>query len=137
MITLRSWQPQRLAWLSKLEQNYHLEAPLTVRLIGGTISIVRTQTKRRRETIALDAQTEHEIFSDLDRFLTSRDSYRQRRMSWRRGWSAVSIIGIMRIAAALVSFFTTVAARSKLEAPAVTARSLGIGKTNKYSCYTL
>jgi mitochondrial chaperone BCS1 len=86
LITLRSWQPQMLAWLSKLEQNYHLEAPLTVRLIGGTISIVRTQTKRRRETLALDARTEHEIFSDLDRFLKSRDSYRQRGIPWRRGY---------------------------------------------------
>ncbi len=86
LLTLRSWQPQMLAWLSALEANYHLEAPLTVRLIGGTISIVRTQTKRRRETLAIDAATERELFSDLDRFLKSRDLYRQRGIPWRRGY---------------------------------------------------
>jgi mitochondrial chaperone BCS1 len=86
LVTMRSWQPQMLAWLTALEINYHLEAPLTVRLIGGTISIVRTQTKRRRETLAIDAQIEHELFSDLDRFLKSRDVYRQRGIPWRRGY---------------------------------------------------
>jgi mitochondrial chaperone BCS1 len=86
LVTMRSWQPQMLAWLSALEVNYHLEAPLTVQLIGGTISIVRTQTKRRRETLAIDAQIEHELFSDLDRFLKSRDVYRQRGIPWRRGY---------------------------------------------------
>jgi hypothetical protein len=65
LVTMRSWQPQMLAWLTNLELNYNLEAPLTVRLIGGTISIVRTQTNRRRETLAIDAFTEHELFSDL------------------------------------------------------------------------
>jgi chaperone BCS1 len=86
LVTMRSWQPQMLAWLTALEVSYHLEAPLTVRLIGGTISIVRTQTKRRRETLAIDAQIEHELFSDLDRFLKSRDVYRQRGIPWRRGY---------------------------------------------------
>ncbi len=86
LVTLRSWQPQMLAWLSALEANYNLEAPLTVRLIGGTISIVRTQTKRRRETLAIDAPTERELFGDLDRFLKSRDLYRQRGIPWRRGY---------------------------------------------------
>jgi mitochondrial chaperone BCS1 len=86
LVTLRSWQPQMLAWLSALEANYNLEAPLTVRLIGGTISIVRTQTKRRRETLAIDAATERELFDDLDRFLKSRDLYRQRGIPWRRGY---------------------------------------------------
>ncbi len=86
LVTMRSWQPQMLTWLTTLEVNYHLEAPLTVRLIGGTISIVRTQTKRRRETLAIDAQIEHELFSDLDRFLKSRDVYRQRGIPWRRGY---------------------------------------------------
>ena len=86
LVTLRCEQPQMLAWLSKLEQNYHLEAPLTVRLVGGTISIVRTQTKRRRETLALDSQVEQALFSDLDRFLKSRDIYRQRGIPWRRGY---------------------------------------------------
>ncbi len=86
LVTLRSWQPQMLAWLSALEANYNLEAPLTVRLIGGTISIVRTQTKRRRETLAIDAKVESELFTDLDRFLKSRDIYRQRGIPWRRGY---------------------------------------------------
>jgi mitochondrial chaperone BCS1 len=86
LVTLRSWQPQMLAWLSLLEANYNLEAPLTVRSIGGTISIVRTQTKRRRETLAIDAATERELFDDLDRFLKSRDLYRQRGIPWRRGY---------------------------------------------------
>jgi mitochondrial chaperone BCS1 len=86
LVTMRSWQPQMLAWLTTLEVNYHLEAPLTVRLIGGTISIVRTQTKRRRETLAIDAEIERELFSDLDRFLKSRDVYRQRGIPWRRGY---------------------------------------------------
>ncbi len=75
-----------LAWLSTIEANYHLEAPLTVRLIGGTISIARTQTKRRRETLAIDTQIERELFGDLDRFLKSRDIYRQRGIPWRRGY---------------------------------------------------
>jgi mitochondrial chaperone BCS1 len=57
-----------------------------VRLIGGTISIVRTQTKRRRETLALDPVTETELFADLDRFLHSRDLSRQRGIPWRRGY---------------------------------------------------
>jgi mitochondrial chaperone BCS1 len=86
LVTMRSWQPHMLAWLTTLEVNYHLEAPLTVRLIGGTISIVRTQTKRRRETLAIDAEIERELFSDLDRFLKSRDVYRQRGIPWRRGY---------------------------------------------------
>jgi mitochondrial chaperone BCS1 len=86
LVTLRSWQPQLLAWLSTIETNYHLEAPLTVRSIGGTISIVRTQTKRRRETLALEAKTEREIFTDLDRFLKSQDLYYQRGIPWRRGY---------------------------------------------------
>ena len=58
LATLRWWRPQLLAWLTEIEANYHLEAPLIVRLIGGTISIVRTQTKRRRETLAIDIVTE-------------------------------------------------------------------------------
>ncbi|AFY95468.1 AAA family ATPase [Chamaesiphon minutus] len=86
LATLRWWQPQMLTWLTKIETNYNLEAPLIVRLIGGTISIVRTQTKRRIETLAIDAQTETELFSDLDRFLQSRDLYRQRGIPWRRGY---------------------------------------------------
>jgi mitochondrial chaperone BCS1 len=86
LATLRWWQPQMLAWLTKIETNYNLEAPLIVRLIGGTISIVRTQTKRRRETLAIDAVTETELFRDLDRFLQSRDLYRQRGIPWRRGY---------------------------------------------------
>jgi mitochondrial chaperone BCS1 len=86
LVTMRSWQPQMLGWLTTLEVNYNLEAPLTVRLIGGTISIVRTQTKRRRETLAIDPRIEHELFSDLDRFLKSRDIYRQRGIPWRRGY---------------------------------------------------
>ena len=86
LVTLRSWQPQLLAWLTDIEQNYHLEAPLTVRLIGGTVSIVRTQTKRRRDTLAIDAETEQQLFGDLDRFLKSRDTYRQRGIPWRRGY---------------------------------------------------
>lgn len=86
LLTLRSWQPQMLAWLSTIETNYNLEAPLTVQLIGGTISIVRTQTKRRRETLAIDDRIDQEIFNDIDRFLTSRDLYRQRGIPWRRGY---------------------------------------------------
>jgi mitochondrial chaperone BCS1 len=86
LVTLRSWQPQMLAWLSSIESNYQLEAPLTVRSIGGTVSIVRTQTKRRRETLAIDSLTETRLFSDLDRFLNSRDIYRQRGIPWRRGY---------------------------------------------------
>jgi mitochondrial chaperone BCS1 len=86
LATLRWWQPQLLAWLTKLETNYNLEAPLIVRLIGGTISIVRTQTKRRRETLAVDTAIETELFRDLDRFLQSRDLYRQRGIPWRRGY---------------------------------------------------
>ncbi len=86
LATLRWWQPQMLSWLNALETNYNLEAPLIVRLIGGTISIVRTQTKRRRETLAIDNLTETELFADLDRFLKSRDLYRQRGIPWRRGY---------------------------------------------------
>lgn len=86
LATLRWWQPQMLAWLNQLETNYNLEAPLIVRLIGGTISIVRTQTKRRRETLAIDALTETELFRDLDRFLQSREIYRHRGIPWRRGY---------------------------------------------------
>jgi mitochondrial chaperone BCS1 len=86
LATLRWWQPQMLAWLDKLETNYNLEAPLIVRLIGGTISIVRTQTKRRRQTLAIDTVTDTELFKDLDRFLQSRDLYRQRGIPWRRGY---------------------------------------------------
>jgi chaperone BCS1 len=86
LMTLRFWQPQMLAWLTSIEENYTLEAPLTVRLIGGTISIVRTQTKRQRETLAIDAAIETELFDDLDRFLASRDIYRQRGIPWRRGY---------------------------------------------------
>jgi mitochondrial chaperone BCS1 len=86
LATLRWWQPQMLTWLNELETNYNLEAPLIVRLIGGTISIVRTQTKRRRETLAIDTATETELFKDLDRFLQSRDLYRQRGIPWRRGY---------------------------------------------------
>jgi mitochondrial chaperone BCS1 len=86
LATLRWWQPQMLSWLDALETNYNLEAPLIVRLIGGTISIVRTQTKRRRETLAINTFTETELFQDLDRFLKSRDLYRQRGIPWRRGY---------------------------------------------------
>jgi mitochondrial chaperone BCS1 len=86
LATLRWWQPQMLSWLDALETNYNLEAPLIVRLIGGTISIVRTQTKRRRATLAIDTLTETELFQDLDRFLQSRDLYRQRGIPWRRGY---------------------------------------------------
>jgi mitochondrial chaperone BCS1 len=86
LVTLRSWQSQMLAWLSSIESNYQLEAPLTVRSIGGTVSIVRTQTKRRRETLAIDSSTETRLFNDLDRFLNSRDIYRQRGIPWRRGY---------------------------------------------------
>jgi mitochondrial chaperone BCS1 len=86
LVTLRSWQSQMLAWLSSIESNYQLEAPLTVRSIGGTVSIVRTQTKRRRETLAIDSLTEDRLFRDLDRFLNSRDIYRQRGIPWRRGY---------------------------------------------------
>jgi mitochondrial chaperone BCS1 len=86
LATIRWWQPQMLSWLDQLETNYNLEAPLIVRLIGGTISIVRTQTKRRRETLAIDTLTETELFADLDRFLKSRDLYRQRGIPWRRGY---------------------------------------------------
>jgi mitochondrial chaperone BCS1 len=86
LVTLRSWQPQMLAWLSTIEANYQLEAPLTVRSIGGTVSIVRTQTKRRRETLAIDSLTEDRLFRDLDRFLNSQDIYRQRGIPWRRGY---------------------------------------------------
>jgi mitochondrial chaperone BCS1 len=86
LATLRWWQPQLLDWLGQIETNYSLEAPLIVRLIGGTISIVRTQTKRRRETLAIDIVTETELFKDLDRFLQSRDLYRQRGIPWRRGY---------------------------------------------------
>jgi mitochondrial chaperone BCS1 len=86
LVTLRSWQTQMLAWLGSIETNYQLEAPLTVRSIGGTVSIVRTQTKRRRETLAIDSSTETRLFNDLDRFLNSRDIYRQRGIPWRRGY---------------------------------------------------
>jgi mitochondrial chaperone BCS1 len=86
LATIRWWQPQMLSWLDELEKNYNLEAPLIVRLIGGTISIVRTQTKRRRETLAINTLTETELFQDLDRFLKSRDLYRQRGIPWRRGY---------------------------------------------------
>jgi mitochondrial chaperone BCS1 len=86
LATIRWWQPQMLSWLDELEKSYNLEAPLIVRLIGGTISIVRTQTKRRRETLAIDTQIETELFQDLDRFLKSRDLYRQRGIPWRRGY---------------------------------------------------
>jgi mitochondrial chaperone BCS1 len=86
LATLRWWQPQMLAWLTKIETNYNLEAPLIVRLIGGTISIVRTQTKRRLETLAIDVHVETELLQDLDRFLHSRDLYRQRGIPWRRGY---------------------------------------------------
>lgn len=86
LATLRWWQPQMLEWLTNIEANYNLEAPLIVRLIGGTISIVRTQTKRRRETLAIDTVTETTLFKDLDRFLQSRDLYRQRGIPWRRGY---------------------------------------------------
>jgi chaperone BCS1 len=86
LMTLRWWQPQMLSWLNGIETSYNLEAPLTVRLIGGKISIVRTQTKRRRETLAIDKETESELFNDLDRFLQSRDLYRQRGIPWRRGY---------------------------------------------------
>ncbi|WP_310488254.1 AAA family ATPase, partial [Chamaesiphon sp. VAR_69_metabat_338] len=86
LATLRWWQPQLLEWLGNIETNYSLEAPLIVRLIGGTISIVRTQTKRQRDTLAIDIVTETELFKDLDRFLQSRDLYRQRGIPWRRGY---------------------------------------------------
>jgi mitochondrial chaperone BCS1 len=86
LVTLRSWQPQMLAWLGTIETSYQLEAPLTVRLIGGTVSIVRTQTKRRRETLAIDSSIDEQLFGDLDRFLNSRNVYRQRGIPWRRGY---------------------------------------------------
>jgi mitochondrial chaperone BCS1 len=86
LATFRWWQPQMLAWLTELEGNYNLEAPLIVRLIGGTVSIVRTQTKRRRETLAIDSSIETELFADLERFLHSQNLYRQRGIPWRRGY---------------------------------------------------
>ena len=67
LVTLRSWQSQMLDWLGKIETSYQLEAPLTLHLIGGTVSIVRTQTKRRRETLAIDSLTESQLFGDLVR----------------------------------------------------------------------
>jgi mitochondrial chaperone BCS1 len=93
LMTLRCWQAQMLAWLAAIEQNYNLEAPLTVRLIGGTISIVRTQTKRRRETLAIEPVIEAELFQDIDRFLASRETYRQRGIPWRRGYLLYGLPG--------------------------------------------
>jgi mitochondrial chaperone BCS1 len=86
LFTLRPWQPQIFNWLQELEQSYSQKAPLTIRLYGANSAIVRTQTKRQRETLALDPLIETELFTDLDRFLANRDLYTQRGIPWRRGY---------------------------------------------------
>jgi mitochondrial chaperone BCS1 len=86
LLTLRPWQPQMFAWLNDLEKSYSQQAPLTIRLYGANSAIVRTQTKRQRDTLALDPAVENDLFSDLDRFLANRDLYSQRGIPWRRGY---------------------------------------------------
>ncbi len=86
LLTLRPWQQQMFDWLHELEKSYSQKAPLTIRLYGANSAIVRTQTKRQRETLALDPALENDLFSDLDRFLTSRELYTQRGIPWRRGY---------------------------------------------------
>jgi mitochondrial chaperone BCS1 len=86
LLTFRPWQNQMFDWLQALELAYSQEAPLTVRLYGANSAIVRTQTKRRRETLALDPAVEDDLFQDLDKFLASRELYRQRGIPWRRGY---------------------------------------------------
>jgi mitochondrial chaperone BCS1 len=86
LLTFRPWQSQMFDWLQTLELAYSQEAPLTVRLYGANSAIVRTQTKRRRETLALDPSVEADLFQDLDKFLASREVYRQRGIPWRRGY---------------------------------------------------
>jgi mitochondrial chaperone BCS1 len=86
LLTLRPWQPQMFDWLKDLEKSYSQQAPLTIRLYGANSAIVRTQTKRQRDTLALDPAVENDLFSDLDRFLANRDLYSQRGIPWRRGY---------------------------------------------------
>jgi mitochondrial chaperone BCS1 len=86
IFTLRPWQTQMFDWLHQLEQSYSQKAPLTIRLYGANSAIVRTQTKRQRDTLALDPLIETELFNDLDRFLINRDFYTQRGIPWRRGY---------------------------------------------------
>jgi mitochondrial chaperone BCS1 len=86
LLTIRPWQGQMFNWLQELELAYSQDAPLTVRLYGASSAIVRTQTKRRRETLALDESIERELFADLERFLAARDLYNQRGIPWRRGY---------------------------------------------------
>jgi mitochondrial chaperone BCS1 len=86
LLTLRPWQTQMFDWLNDLEKSYSQQAPLTIRLYGANSAIVRTQTKRQRDTLALDPAIENDLFSDLDRFLANRDLYSQRGIPWRRGY---------------------------------------------------
>jgi mitochondrial chaperone BCS1 len=86
LLTLRPWQKQMFYWLHDLEKSYSQKAPLTIRLYGANSAIVRTQTKRQRDTLALDLSVENELFTDLDRFLANRDLYTQRGIPWRRGY---------------------------------------------------
>jgi mitochondrial chaperone BCS1 len=86
LLTFRPWQKRMFDWLNELERSYSREAPLTVRLYGASSAIVRTQTKRQRDTLALDPAVETELFTDVDRFLVSRDLYSQRGIPWRRGY---------------------------------------------------
>jgi mitochondrial chaperone BCS1 len=86
IFTLRPWQTQMFDWLHQLEQSYSQKAPLTIRLYGANSAIVRTQTKRQRDTLALAPLIETELFNDLDRFLINRDLYTQRGIPWRRGY---------------------------------------------------
>jgi mitochondrial chaperone BCS1 len=86
LFTLRPWQPILFEWLDELEKSYSREAPLTVRLYGASSAIVRTQTKRQPETLALEPSLAAELFTDLDRFLDSRQIYAQRGIPWRRGY---------------------------------------------------
>lgn len=86
LLTLRPWQSQMFGWLQELELAYSKDAPLTVRLYGASSAIVRTQTKRRRETLTLEPAVEQELFADIDRFLASRELYNQRGIPWRRGY---------------------------------------------------
>lgn len=86
LLTLRPWQPQMFDWLKTLEKSYSQQAPLTIRLYGANSAIVRTQTKRQRDTLALDPVLENDLFSDLDRFLGNRELYSQRGIPWRRGY---------------------------------------------------
>jgi mitochondrial chaperone BCS1 len=86
LLTLRPWQSQMFGWLQALELAYSKDAPLTVRLYGASSAIVRTQTKRRRETLTLEPEVEKELFADIDRFLANRELYHQRGIPWRRGY---------------------------------------------------